>query len=124
MPPVDFFPHPGRVLAEQFLEPLGITQTAFSIHLGWTFARLNGIINAKRGITPDSALALSESLPGTTPEFWMNLQRDWDLSQARLVHLSCLPHDKALSETAQEIIRDVLRACGPDKKPATSTRRQ
>ncbi len=78
--------HPGRVLVEEILEPMGITQTAFASHLGWTFARLNEIANARRGITPDSALALSEAIEGTTPEFWLDLQRDWDLFLARPIH--------------------------------------
>ena len=84
--------HPGRVLVEEILEPMGITQTAFASHLGWTFARLNEIANARRGITPDSALALSEAIEGTTPEFWLDLQRDWDLFLARPIHDRVLPY--------------------------------
>lgn len=105
-------PHPGRVLVEEFLDPLGITQTAFSNHLGWTFARLNEIVNARRGITPDSALHFSEALVGTSPEFWLDLQRDWDLWQSRLAHASSSPLGAALSERSQGIILSAMRAHG------------
>lgn len=83
--------HPGRVLVDLFLKPRGMTQKSFSLHLGWTFARLNEIINARRGITPDSALAFAESFPETTPEYWLNLQRDWDLWHARQTHTALPP---------------------------------
>ncbi|MBF0493305.1 MAG: HigA family addiction module antidote protein [Deltaproteobacteria bacterium] len=70
--------HPGEMLLKEFLEPMGVSQTQFAIHLGWTFAKLNEIIRAKRGVTTESALSFGEAL-GTGPEFWLNLQRDWDL---------------------------------------------
>jgi len=70
--------HPGEMLLKEFLEPQGISQTQLARHLNWPFARLNEIVNGKRGVTADSALALGEAL-GTGPEFWLNLQRDWDL---------------------------------------------
>lgn len=70
--------HPGEMLFKEFLEPLGISQTQLAAHLRWTFAKLNEIVRGKRGITADSALSLGEALE-TGPEFWLNLQRDWDL---------------------------------------------
>ena len=73
--------HPGEILLEEFLQPTGITQTAFSEQLGWTRARLNELIKGKRGITAESALDLAELL-GTSPKLWMNLQATWDLDQA------------------------------------------
>ena len=73
--------HPGEILLEEFLQPTGITQTAFSGQLGWTRARLNELIKGKRGITAESALDLAEVL-GTSPKLWMNLQATWDLDQA------------------------------------------
>ncbi len=73
--------HPGEILLEEFLQPAGITQTAFSERLGWTRARLNELIKGKRGITAESALDLAEIL-GTSPKLWMNLQATWDLDQA------------------------------------------
>ena len=73
--------HPGEILLEEFLEPAGITQTAFAQTLGWTRARLNELIKGKRGISADAALDLAEAL-GTSPKVWMNLQATWDLAQA------------------------------------------
>ena len=73
--------YPGEILLEEFLQPGGITQTAFSEQLGWTRARTNELIKGKRGITAESALDLAEVL-GTSPKLWMNLQATWDLHQA------------------------------------------
>ena len=73
--------HPGEILLEEFLQPAGITQTAFSEQLGWTRARLNELIKGTRGITAESALDLADVL-GTSPKLWMNLQATWDLNQA------------------------------------------
>ncbi|EAY57085.1 MAG: Plasmid maintenance system antidote protein, XRE family [Leptospirillum sp. Group II 'C75'] len=107
--------HPGRVLVEDILEPLGVTQTAFASHLGWTFARLNEITNARRGITPDSALSLSEAIPGTTPEFWMDRQRDWDLHMARPSHATGTPFPFDPEKQAEHSIRAVVeRWTAPD----------
>ncbi len=77
--------HPGEMLAEEFLKPMDITQTRFAEHLGWTHAKVNEIIRGKRGITPESALALSDAL-GTTPDLWLNLQNGHDLWHARRDH--------------------------------------
>ncbi|HEX3466872.1 MAG TPA: HigA family addiction module antitoxin [Candidatus Elarobacter sp.] len=64
---------PGKMLLEEFLQPLGLTQTAFAAHAGMTYPRLNAIVNGKRGITTDTALRFARAL-GTSPEFWLNLQ--------------------------------------------------
>jgi addiction module HigA family antidote len=82
--------HPGEMLLKEFLEPLGVTQKEFAGHLGWTYARLNEIINGRRNITADSALALGEALQ-TKPEFWLNLQRDWDLWRSLQHHKKVPP---------------------------------
>jgi addiction module HigA family antidote len=86
-----FTQHPGQVLGQVYLEPHGITQTAFAQHLGWTYARLNEIVNARRGVTADSALSFSEAIPQTTPEYWLDLQRDWDIFNARKEHRAIPP---------------------------------
>jgi len=70
--------HPGEMLLREYLEPLGVTQRQFAAHLGWTYARVNEIVNGHRGVSAGSALAFGEAL-GTGPELWLNLQRDWDL---------------------------------------------
>ena len=69
---------PGRLLVEQFLRPLGITQTAFAARIGVTYPRLNEIVNGKRGVTPGTALRFAKAL-GTTPDFWLNAQHVLDL---------------------------------------------
>lgn len=73
--------HPGEMLLEEFLKPLGVSQSAFAIRLGVSFPRLNEIIRGKRGVTPDTALRLARVL-GTSADFWLGLQQDWDLWQA------------------------------------------
>jgi len=66
------------MLLEEFLKPLGITQTAFALQLGISFQRLNEVINAKRCVTPDTALRLAR-VTGMSADFWLGLQQDWDL---------------------------------------------
>jgi addiction module HigA family antidote len=73
--------HPGRMLLEEFLIPAELSQREFAKRIGWTVARLNELINGKRGITADSALDLAGEL-GTSPEVWLNLQMHFDLRRA------------------------------------------
>ena len=73
--------HPGEMLLEEFLKPLGISQSAFAIRLRISFPRLNEIIRAKRSVTPDTALRLARVL-GMSVDFWLGLQQDWDLWHA------------------------------------------
>jgi addiction module HigA family antidote len=74
--------HPGEVLREEFIDPMGLSQREFAVKIGVTHTRLNQIVNEKRSITADTALRLSKAL-GTTPEFWMNLQSHFDLDRTR-----------------------------------------
>ncbi len=73
--------HPGEMLLEEFLKPLGISQSAFAIRLGVSFPQLNEIIRGKRSVTPDTALRLAQVL-GMAADFWLGLQQDWDLWHA------------------------------------------
>ncbi|MGE0345470.1 MAG: HigA family addiction module antitoxin [Gemmatimonadales bacterium] len=73
--------HPGEMLREEFLVPLGITQSAFALQLGVSFPRLNEVINGKRAVTPDTALRLAR-VTGMSADFWLGLQQDWDLWHA------------------------------------------
>lgn len=73
--------HPGEMLREEFLEPLGMTQTELAERIHVSYPRVNELVNGKRGVTPDTALRLAK-LFGTTPEFWLNGQRNWDLWHA------------------------------------------
>ncbi|OFW58870.1 MAG: addiction module antidote protein, HigA family [Actinobacteria bacterium RBG_16_64_13] len=74
--------HPGVILSQEFLTPLGISQVAFAAHLSVPVQRINELIRGKRGITPQTAWLLSEAL-NTTPEFWINLQAAYDLARSR-----------------------------------------
>lgn len=73
--------HPGEMLLEEFLKPLGISQSAFAVRLGVSFPRLNEIVRRKRAVTPDTALRLARVL-GMPADFWLALQTDWDLWHA------------------------------------------
>jgi addiction module HigA family antidote len=70
--------HPGEVLLEEFLIPMGISQVALAKHLSIPVQRVNEIVRGKRGVTPDTAWLLAQAF-STTPEFWMNLQLAYDL---------------------------------------------
>jgi addiction module HigA family antidote len=69
------------MLFEEFVKPLGLTQTELATRLGVSYPRLNEIVKGRRAITPDTALRLARVL-GMSPEFWLGLQQDWDLWQA------------------------------------------
>lgn len=73
--------HPGAMLREEFLEPLGMTQRDLAVRLGVSYPRINELIHGKRGVTPDTALRL-ERLFGMEAQFWLNLQLAWDLYRA------------------------------------------
>lgn len=77
--------HPGEILQRIFLDDMGITQSNLANHLKWKPGKINEIVNKKRGITAATALALSDAL-NTTPEFWLNLQSNYDLWQAQQNH--------------------------------------
>jgi addiction module HigA family antidote len=72
--------HPGEMLLEEFLKPLGISQLAFSKHLGIPLQRLNELILGKRAVTPETAWLLGMAL-GTGPEIWLDLQSAYDLAK-------------------------------------------
>ena len=74
--------HPGEILLEEFLRPLGLSQVRFARHIGVPVQRVNEIVRGRRGITPQSAWLLAQAL-GTTPEFWVNLQIARDLAASR-----------------------------------------
>lgn len=74
LPPV----HPGEVLLEEFLKPMGLSQNRVAINIGVPPRRINEIILQKRRITADTALRLARFF-GTSPEFWLGLQAQYDL---------------------------------------------
>ena len=77
LPPI----HPGEILREEFLAPLGLSSHQLALALRVPATRLNDIVNQQRGITADTALRLSRYF-GTTSRFWMNLQASWELEVA------------------------------------------
>jgi addiction module HigA family antidote len=74
--------HPGEILREEFLIPLGQTQVALAEHIGVPLQRVNELVRGKRGVTPETAWLLAQAL-NTTPEFWLNLQAAYDLALSR-----------------------------------------
>lgn len=74
--------HPGEVLLQEFLGPMGHTQVALAEHLGVPVQRINELVRGKRGVTPETAWLLAQAL-NTTPEFWLNLQAAYDLARNR-----------------------------------------
>ena len=76
--------HPGEMLLEEFLIPMGITQKELANKIHVPYQRINEIINKRRGITPSTALRLAK-LFRVSEDFWMNLQLRWDLYRAKLV---------------------------------------
>ena len=74
--------HPGEVLVEEFLKPLGISQVELAERIRVPFQRVNTIVNGRRGVTPDTALRFARFF-GTSPDFWLNLQQAWDLYDAQ-----------------------------------------
>lgn len=74
--------HPGEVLLEEFLIPMGISQNGLARDIGVPPRRINEIVHAQRAVTADTALRLARYF-GTSEEFWMGLQADYDLEEAR-----------------------------------------
>lgn len=70
--------HPGQMLIEEFLKPMGITQRELADSIHVPYQRINEIINGRRGVSPSTALRLSKFF-GVSPDFWLNLQLRWDL---------------------------------------------
>ena len=86
--------HPGEILLEEFLQPYGMSQTELAKRIQVSYPRVNEIVLGKRGITPDTACRLAK-LFGTTPDFWLNMQQDWDLWHTL--------HDPSVANSVAEI---------------------
>jgi len=74
--------HPGEILLEEFLIPMGITQRELSKAIHVPYQRVNEIVNKRRGISPSTALRLAKFF-GTSEDFWISLQLRWDLHRAK-----------------------------------------
>ena len=77
-PPV----HPGEMLREEFMKPLGMSMNSLALDLHVPVTRISEIVNERRGITADTALRLARYF-GTSADFWMNLQKDYELTLTR-----------------------------------------
>jgi addiction module HigA family antidote len=88
-------PHPGEILVEEFLKPMNLSQNKLAMELRVPCHRVNEIVHERRGITADTALRLSRFF-GTTPDFWMNLQKSYDLAAAREALRAELPRIRTL----------------------------
>ena len=73
--------HPGEILREEFMEPLGLSANVLAAVLRVLAPRINDIVRERRGISPDTALRLARYF-GSTPQFWLNLQSSYDLKIA------------------------------------------
>lgn|SRR5574344_294733 len=82
MPRTENIIHPGEILLEEFLKPMGISQTKLAIDIRIPATRIQAIVHGARSITADTALRLGKYF-GTGPEFWMNLQNQYDLCMAQ-----------------------------------------
>ena len=88
--------HPGEILREEFMMPLGLSAHALAVALRVAAPRINDIVREKRSITPDTALRLARYF-NSTPQFWLNLQTSYDLKTAQLasgprIEREVLPH--------------------------------
>ena len=74
--------HPGEMLLEEFLNPMGLTKRELADGIHVPYQRVNELVNGRRGLTPQTALRLAKFL-GTSPDVWMNMQLRWDLYHAQ-----------------------------------------
>lgn len=81
--------HPGEILLEEFLNPMGLTQRELADAIHVPYQRINDLVNERRGITPSTALRLAKFF-GMTPDFWMSLQLRWDLYFAQKEEMNIL----------------------------------
>lgn len=84
--------HPGEILREEFMRPLNLTMNKLALDLRVPATRISDIIHGHRGITPSTALRLSRYFD-TTPEFWMNLQVNYELEVTKERELRKIEHD-------------------------------
>ena len=87
--------HPGEMLLEEFLKPLGLTQRDLATAIHVPYQRVNELINRRRGVTPSTALRLAKYF-GNSPDFWMLLQYRWDLWRAMRVEAGVLEEIQAV----------------------------
>lgn len=96
MPPI----HPGEILREEFLLPLGLTPNRLALEISVSPSRINEILKGKRAITAETALRLGRYFDNIGPEFWLNLQQRYDLETARDAFEDRITREVRVRETA------------------------
>ncbi len=94
--------HPGEMLLEEFLKPMGITQRELSDLIQVPYQRINEIINGKRGITPSTALRLAKAFE-MSEDFWINVQLRWDLYRAKQKEIKIIQSIKPLQQASNHV---------------------
>lgn len=94
--------HPGEMLLEEFLSPLGLTQRDLADAIGVPYQRVNEIVRRRRGVTPSTALRLAKFL-NTSPGFWMNLQSTWELFHAQQAEQEHLKRISPLAKSPEPV---------------------
>jgi len=93
------YPHPGEILMEEFLRPMGITQYRLAKEIGVPQRRIGEIVTGKRAVTTDTGLRLSRFF-GTSDNFWIGLQMDYDAARTRDALATTLQNIKPWQDTA------------------------
>jgi antitoxin HigA-1 len=88
--------HPGEMLLKEFLEPMQITQQTLAQEIGVPYQRVNELVNGKRGVTPSTALRLAKYF-GNSPDFWLNLQNNWEVYHVHQAEAEQLKNIKPLT---------------------------
>ena len=91
--------HPGEMLLEEFLNPMGLTQRDVANAIRVPYQRINDIVNGRRGITPSTALRLAKYF-NMSPDFWMNVQLRWDMYFAQQDEIKVLETIQPLESVA------------------------
>lgn len=91
--------HPGEMLLEEFLNPMGLTQKELADAIHVPYQRINDIVNGRRGITPSTALRLAKYF-NMSPDFWMNVQLRWDMYFAQQDEIKVLETIQPLAPIA------------------------
>ncbi len=105
--------HPGEILEEEFMRPLGLSANALARRIDVPVTRISEIVRGNRGVTADTALRLARFF-GTSAELWLGLQAEYDLRVAR----------RDLGESVESRIVPLRRAAGAYDEPVSSTRSQ
>jgi addiction module HigA family antidote len=106
--------HPGTILLEDLMKPLGVSQNALAMALAVPAPRIHEIVHGRRAITADTALRLARYF-GTTPKFWTNMQANYDLEVARRALGASLDRIEVLPRQDLEVLADEHLASEPSR---------